>query len=594
MKDTTPIATLKGLSTIHLVPVKQLRESPFNPRKHYAAAALQELADSIDAQGMLQPIVARELPTAQQDIWVRYEIVFGHRRFRAAQLAGLDDVPVVLREFTDEQAALAQVAENLQRQDVSQLEEADSFVRLHQVHGMTADQIAAGVNKSRSYVYGRLKLAKMAPEVRKAMADDGLPADIAIEVARIVDHALQKKALKSLKDRAYGEPWPSVRNAQGLLRGMYDNEVDKAPFDPADASLAPLAGPCTTCPKRAGNDPDLQGLVDPGVCTDVPCFEGKVGAHFRIELVAMGAQGYGTLRGDDAAGFGTHPQFPPQGYRPLDASEWMPGTEDRVRYSDMLDKLAAAGQAVPKPLAVHKRGWQRLGLYLTDEQAAQVTADYIQLVAAGTGADHGGDDDASTPSTAARAQSGGGFTFTNANLTDTAGWTAAERVVVDGDAWGRVKEAVLRNLASLPRTADDMRVILLREYDQADGFGAITEVLGLDAECEAAEAAWDADTTAQDNFSPRAWWEAKLASLPADTLAVILLGAALWDHLGYGGRGYSRTRAAAHVALAERYGVDVVAAAQPAQMDSAGAAGVTPPAAGAAAEQLDAFGPVAA
>ena len=593
MPDTTPIATLKGLNTIHLVPVKQLRESPFNPRKHYAQAALQELADSIEAQGMLQPIVARELPVAQQDIWVRYEIVFGHRRFRAAQLAGLDEVDVVIRPFTDEQAALAQVAENLQRQDVSQLEEADSFVRLHQVHGMTADQIAAGVNKSRSYVYGRLKLAKMAPEVRKAMADDGLPADIAIEVARIVDHTLQKKALKALKDRAYGEAWPSVRTAQGLLRGMYDNDVDAAPFDPADATLAKRAGPCTTCPNRAGNDPDLQGLVAAGVCTDTACFDVKTTEHFRIELAAMAAQGHHTLRGDAAAVFNNlHPQHPPTGYRTLDASEWMPGTDDRVNYGAMLEKLAQAGQDVPKPLAVHKRGWKALGQYLTDEQAAQVTADYIKLVGHVSE-----DDDVDTPSTAARAQSGGGFSLTNANVTDTTGWLPAERVVVDGDAWVRVKEAVLRNLSTRPRTADDMRVILLREFDQADGFGPITEVMGLDADLDAAEKAWDADATKADDFSYRAWWEAKLAALPPDTLAVMLLGASLWDLLGYGGRGYSRAHAAEKVALAERYGVDVVAASQPNQPDDAGHAGGPRAQAGAdsaAAKQLDAFRPAAA
>ena len=159
-----------------------------------------------------------------------------------------------------------------------------------------------------------------------------------------------------------------------------------------------------------------------------------------------------------------------------------------------------------------------------------------------------------------------------------------------------VKEAVLRNLVGRPRTADDLRVILLREYDQADGFGPITEILGLDAECDAAEKAFD-ETADADEFSYRGWWEKKLASLPPDTLAVILLGASLWDFMGYGGRGYTRAQAAARVALAERFGVDVVAAAQPDQSDDAGAAGgphAQASAPAAAAEQLDAFGPVAA
>jgi len=581
-QPATPTTAPATAATIQLVPVKHLRESPFNPRKTYGATALAELAESIKAQGILQPIVARDLPAGQQDIWVRHEIVFGHRRFRAAQLAGLEEVPVVVRPFTNEQAALAQVAENLQRQDVTAFEEADSFARLHREHEMTADQIAAGVNKSRSYVYGRLKLAKVAPEVRTAVTDDGLGAEAALEVARLPSHALQKVALKNL--RGYDGEWLSFRDAKRRVRDMFRCDTAAAPFDIHDVTLAKLAGPCHTCPKRAGNDPDLQGVLDADVCTDSECFQGKTNEHFRIELIAMGHQGHKTLRNEEADAFDKYERYSaPQGYTGVNEFFWV-GSE-RVEYRAMLDKLAEAGKDLPKTLAVHRKGWSAMREFLTDEQADQVLGAYRALV----GADAG---DADTPSTAARAAHGGGFRFPNANLTDTTDWTPAERAVV-GDGWMRVKEAVLRNLASLPRTADDMRVILLREYDQADGFGPISEILGLDAEQDAAEKAWEEEPGAEP-FSYRDWWETKLASLPPDTLATLLLGATLWDFLGYGGRGYSRAQATAKVALAERYGVDVVAASQPEVKDDAGHAGGPRAQASAVAEQLDAFGGVPA
>ena len=521
---------------------------------------------------MLQPIVARDLPAGQQDIWVRHEIVFGHRRFRAAQLAGLDAVPVVLRPFTDEQAALAQVAENLQRQDVTALEEADSFQRLHATHGMTADAIAAGVNKSRSYVYGRLKLAKLAPEVRTAIADDGLPADIAIELARLTDHTLQKKALKDLKGWAYGDTWPSVRTAQARLRGMFDNDVTDAVFGPADPELVPSAGACTTCPKRAGNDPDLQDVLAAGVCTDRECFDRKTGAYNRVELAALASRGHNVIQGPKADAMLPSKHSTPDGYNSVDAGDYLGGKF--MRYSAMLQALAERGDPVPKTTVIALNGAADLRHFITDAQAVDLVR---QL---------GGDaDNAPTPSTA-----GAGFRLGGgAAPVDMADWTPAERVV-RGDDWVRVKEAVMRNLLTRPRTTDDLRAILIREYDQADGFGPISATMGLDAEMDAAEkAAFDDDDEQAEPFSYRAWWEARLATLSPDQLGALLLGAALWDLLGYCGH-TSRASAARRVALAERYGVDVVAAARPEQTAGAGVAGGrTAPAGAPDSAQLDAL-----
>jgi hypothetical protein len=276
----------------------------------------------------------------------------------------------------------------------------------------------------------------------------------------------------------------------------------------------------------------------------------------------------------------------PKGYEDMNGGDWI-GQDDNHEhrsYAEMIELLEKAGQSVPTCTVIASGGVLRQ--FLTDAQADDVKK-RADVLLGGSATDDGAD----TPSTAARAaHGGGGWPF---DAKDYSEWTPAERAVV-GDGWMRVKEAVLRNLASLPRTADDMRVILLREYDQADGFGPISEIMGLDAEQDAAENAWEDDDTKPEPFSYRDWWESKLASLPPDTLATLLLGATLWDFLGYGGRGYSRAHAAAKVALAERYGVDVVAASQPEVKDDAGNAGGPRAPASADGEQLDAFSGVPA
>lgn len=533
--------------TITTVPLAHLRESPFNPRKSFGEAAMQELSISIAALGVMQPIVARTLPTAAQDIWVRHEIVFGHRRFRAAALAGLAEVPVILRDMTSEQAAIAQVHENIQRQDVTALEEADSFKHLHKTHDMTADTIAAAVGKSRSYVYGRLKLATAAPEVREAVTDDGLGAEIALELARLADHALQRKALKDL--RRHSTDWPSYRQAKQQLHGMFDCDTDKALFDPTDGTLARLAGACTACPKRAGNDPDLQGVLAAGVCTDRGCFGAKTREHNRLELVVLGSQGHPVVAGNAAAQLLPNKHAQPAGYVSLSSGNWV--GNKHMRYSEMLTTMAERGDAVPKTTLVEADGGMEIKRFLTDEQARAVDKLF-----------GGGDDDdeyTEGPSTAARAAGGGGFGSVGREEALST-WTAAERVAVDPSLWLLVRRAALVALRSAARTTDELRALLLREYDMADGFGLMSDVMGLDAELEAAELAAD---EAGESFGVRAWWAARFERMSGDDLGALVAGLAVDQSLsagiGYWHQPGARERAAERVALANRYGVSVTA-----------------------------------
>lgn len=139
--------------------IDQLQVSPYQPRQHFNEAALKELADSIKEQGILQPIVAREKGTY-------YEIIAGERRFRAAKLAGLLEVPVVIHNVPDHTALAFALIENIQRQDLNPLEEAQALHRLLTEFSMTHEQVAGSVGRSRTAVTNILRLLNLSQTVK--------------------------------------------------------------------------------------------------------------------------------------------------------------------------------------------------------------------------------------------------------------------------------------------------------------------------------------------------------------------------------------------------------------------------------------------
>ena len=151
-----------GQSTL---PVEYLQRGRYQPRRHFDENKLQELADSIKAQGMVQPIVVR--PVGDKS----YEIIAGERRWRAAQLVGLAEVPVFIREVDDQTAMAMALIENIQRDDLNPLEEAVALHRLLDEFGLTHQEIANAVGKSRTTVTNLMRLLELAPEV-KALVDE--------------------------------------------------------------------------------------------------------------------------------------------------------------------------------------------------------------------------------------------------------------------------------------------------------------------------------------------------------------------------------------------------------------------------------------
>lgn len=150
------------------VPIEFVHPGKFQPRKRFDPEAIQALVESVRERGILQPLLVRRHPDAPTD----YEIIAGERRWRAAQLAGLHEVPVVIRELSDREALEIALIENIQRQDLSPLEEADGYRRLMDEFGHTQENLASAIGKSRSHIANMLRLLSL-PEGLKDLLNDG-------------------------------------------------------------------------------------------------------------------------------------------------------------------------------------------------------------------------------------------------------------------------------------------------------------------------------------------------------------------------------------------------------------------------------------
>lgn len=193
------------------VPIERLHPGRYQPRQGVDEGALEELAESISEKGILQPILVRPHPEQPED----YEIVAGERRWRAAQRLGLHQVPAVVRDLADRDAAEVALVENLQRQDLSPLEEAEGFQRLMNEFSRTQDELAHGVGKSRSHVANTLRLLSL-PEAVQDLVRTGtltagharalIGADDPAALARaVIDRALNVRQTERLVQSA-GKP----------------------------------------------------------------------------------------------------------------------------------------------------------------------------------------------------------------------------------------------------------------------------------------------------------------------------------------------------------------------------------------------------
>jgi ParB family chromosome partitioning protein len=202
------------------LPVEYLQRGRYQPRTEFDPAALQELADSITAQGVIQPIVARSLGES------RYEIIAGERRWRAAQLAGLAEVPVLVREIPDEAAVAVALIENIQREDLNPLEEAAALKRLTEEFGLTHQEVATAVGRSRASVSNLLRLLELHPELKAAIGRGELEMGHARALAGLAE-AEQPAAAAMVIGRSL-----SVRQTEALVKRLQQQKPAQPPARP--------------------------------------------------------------------------------------------------------------------------------------------------------------------------------------------------------------------------------------------------------------------------------------------------------------------------------------------------------------------------
>jgi ParB family chromosome partitioning protein len=172
---------------IELVALTRIRPCPFQPRKDFPEEALRELADSIREQGIVQPLIVR----SQED---HYELIAGERRWRAAQLAGLSEVPVLVRQATDAEALELALIENLQRENLNPIEEAQGYQQLIDLFSLRQEDVAAKVGKSRVVVANALRLLRLPPELQAYLRNGQLSVGHAKAVLGLTEPEHQKLA----------------------------------------------------------------------------------------------------------------------------------------------------------------------------------------------------------------------------------------------------------------------------------------------------------------------------------------------------------------------------------------------------------------
>lgn len=281
--------TVEVQSEYRDLPLSWLVESPTNPRQIFEDDGLQELAASIRANGVLQPLLVR--PRAER----RFEIVFGARRYRGAAIAEQETVPVCIREMTDAQVLEAQLVENLQRRDVHPLDEAHGYARLLALDEpkYSIELIAAKCGKQPGYVASRLRLTELAPAVVEAFSKDEIGLGHALLLAKL-QPAAQEEALPACWQESYTNGSNAkrillpVRHLREWIEHNILLELAAAPFSKEDATLVPDAGSCLECPKRTGHNTLLfEGIgAQHDSCTDPACYAAKVNAHVKQTVAA--------------------------------------------------------------------------------------------------------------------------------------------------------------------------------------------------------------------------------------------------------------------------------------------------------------------
>ena len=215
------VSALEERGELRRLPLDRIQRGRYQPRQTIDEHKLEELADSIRQQGLMQPIVVREVGEA------RYEIIAGERRWRACQLAGLDEIPVLVRDVPDDSAIAMALIENIQREDLNPMEEARALLRFKQEFGFTDDDVAKAVGKSRSTVTNFLRLNQLHDDVARQLERGDLEMGHARTLLPLDPLKQQQAAHEVIEKRL------SVRQTEALVRALLNPAKAKKKAKPA-------------------------------------------------------------------------------------------------------------------------------------------------------------------------------------------------------------------------------------------------------------------------------------------------------------------------------------------------------------------------
>ncbi|RGK87146.1 ParB/RepB/Spo0J family partition protein [Bacteroides uniformis] len=249
-----------AVKNIVSVALADIQPSNYNPRKNFDEKSLAELADSIRQQGVLQAIGVR--PIAEN----RFEIVFGERRYRASQIAGLEEIPAVILDISDETAEEMAVTENLQRKDVTPIEEANAYQKLIESGHHDVQSLAVQFGKNESYIRTRLKFVSLIPEIAQLLEQDELTISVATEICRYGEDIQHDIYEKHLKEGLLYNSWRGMKASEVAknIERSYTTDLKRYFFDKTV---------CLSCPHNTNNMMLFCEEGSCGNCANRKCLE---------------------------------------------------------------------------------------------------------------------------------------------------------------------------------------------------------------------------------------------------------------------------------------------------------------------------------
>lgn len=210
------------VKNISYLSIDCVRPNPYQPRKQFSKGALEELCESIKQYGVIQPINVRKISSNN------YELVAGERRLRAAVMAGLKEIPAIIINVNDNDSAVMALIENLQREDLSYMEEAEGYNNLINEHGFTQEELAQKIGKSQSTIANKIRLLRLPPMVKKILSDNNLTERHARSLLKLHDEQLQLKVLKHVCEKGL-----NVKRTEELIERAIEKftrqDKDKVP-----------------------------------------------------------------------------------------------------------------------------------------------------------------------------------------------------------------------------------------------------------------------------------------------------------------------------------------------------------------------------